>query len=160
MVLCLNGDIGVKQCSGLPVRRHWSRQWRSIIIRHNNSHVLQVFETCIISKHLRSAINTAVGLLLLSMPLIHCPMTWAVLCVLACPRIGCFQKIGWSSWPNDYFQAWSPRVAKGRQGSPRVSKVQGGPQGWLRWVRTKSIIFKSFSNMIFKIGPFPHWNPH
>ena len=28
-------------------------------------------------------------------------------------------------------------VTNGRQGSPRVSKVQGGPQGWLRWVRTK-----------------------
>ena len=60
----------------------------------------------------------------------------------------------------DHFQAWSPRVAKGRQWSPRVSRVPGGPQGWVRWVRTKSIIFKSFSYMIFKIGPFPHWNPH
>ena len=29
----------------------------------------------------------------------------------------------------------------------RVAKVQGGPQGWLRWVRTKSIIFKPFFNM-------------
>ena len=55
-----------------------------------------------------------------------------------------------------HFQAWSPMVAKGLH----LSKVQGGPQGWLRWVRTKLIIFKSFSNMIFKIGPFPHWNPH
>ena len=51
-------------------------------------------------------------------------------------------------------------VAKGRQGPPRVSKVQGGPQGWVRWVLTRSIIFKSFSYMIFKIGPFPHWKPH
>jgi len=62
-----------------------------------------------------------------------------------------------------HFQAFSgmlPMVAKGCQGSPRVSKVQGGPQGWLRWVRTKLIIFKSLSNMIFKIGPFPHWNSH
>ena len=32
----------------------------------------------------------------------------------------------------DHFQAWSPRVAKCHQGSPRVSKVLGGPQGWLR----------------------------
>ena len=81
--------------------------------------------------------------------------------------ITCYQKqemamaliIIYYKWLNDNFQAWSPRVAKGRQWSPRVSKVQGGPQGWVRWVRTKSIIFKSFSNMIFKIGPFPHWNP-
>ena len=51
---------------------------------------------------------------------------------------------------NDHFQAC-------RQRSPRVAKVQGGPQGW---VKTKSIIFKSFSYTIFKIGPFPHWNPH
>ena len=29
--------------------------------------------------------------------------------------------------PNGHFQAC-------RQGSPRVSKVQGGPQGWVRWV--------------------------
>ena len=61
----------------------------------------------------------------------------------------------WPKWP---FSGMSPMVAKGRQGSPRVSKVQGGPQGWVRWVKTKSIIFKSFSDMIFKIGPFPHWN--
>ena len=54
---------------------------------------------------------------------------------------------------NDHYQAC-------HQWSPRVTKVQGGPQGWLRWVRTKSIIFKSLSNMIFKIRPFPHWNPH
>ena len=47
-----------------------------------------------------------------------------------------------------------------RQGSPKVFKVQGWPQGWVRWVITRSIIFKSFSYMIFKIGPFPHWNPH
>ena len=47
----------------------------------------------------------------------------------------------------------------GRQGSPRVSKVPGGPQGWVRWVITRSIIFKSFSYTIFKIGQFPHWNP-
>ena len=47
----------------------------------------------------------------------------------------------------------------GRQGSPRVSKVRGGPQGWVRWVITRSIIFKSFSYTIFKIGQFPHWNP-
>ena len=60
---------------------------------------------------------------------------------------------------NDHFQAWSPRVASGRQGSPRVSKVPGGPQGWVRWVITRSIIFKSFSYTIFKIGQFPHWNP-
>ena len=52
-----------------------------------------------------------------------------------------------------HFQSW-------RQGSPRVSKVQGEPQGWVRWVITRSIIFKSFSYMIFKIGPFPHWNSH
>ena len=58
------------------------------------------------------------------------------------------------------FSSMSPRVAKGRQGPPRVSKVQGGPQGWVRWVLTRSIIFKSFSYMIFKIGPFPHWKPH
>ena len=30
------------------------------------------------------------------------------------------------------FSSMSPRVAKGRQGPPRVSKVQGGPQGWVR----------------------------
>ena len=30
------------------------------------------------------------------------------------------------------FSSMSPRVAKGRQWSPRVSKVQGGPQGWVR----------------------------
>ena len=30
------------------------------------------------------------------------------------------------------FSSMPPRVAKGRQWSPRVSKVQGGPQGWLR----------------------------
>ena len=42
-------------------------------------------------------------------------------------------------------------VAKGRQGAPRVAKVQGGPRGWLRWVRTKSIIFKPFSDMICTI---------
>ena len=55
-------------------------------------------------------------------------------------------------WP---FSGMSPRVAKGRQGSPRVAKVQGGPQGWVRWVKTRSIIFESFSAMIFKIkiGP-------
>ena len=63
----------------------------------------------------------------------------------------------WPFWP---FWPFSGMVAKGCQGSPRVSKVQGGTQGWLRWVRTKSIIFKSFSNMILKKGPFPHWNPH
>ena len=56
------------------------------------------------------------------------------------------------------FSSMSPRVAKGRQGLPRVSKVPGGPQGWMRWVITRSVIFKSFSYMIFKIGPFPHWN--
>ena len=54
---------------------------------------------------------------------------------------------------NDHFQAC-------RQWSPRVAKVQGGPQGWVRWVKTRSIIFESFSAMIFKIGPFPHWNSH
>ena len=32
----------------------------------------------------------------------------------------------------DHFQAWSLRVTKGRKRSPRVSKVQGGPQGWVR----------------------------
>ena len=58
-------------------------------------------------------------------------------------------------WP---FSSMSPRVAKGHQGSPMLSKVQGGPQGWVRWVLTRSIIFKSFSYMIFKMGPFPHWN--
>ena len=58
------------------------------------------------------------------------------------------------------FSSMSPRVAKGRQRSPRVVKVQGGPQGWVRWVITRSIIFKSFSYMIFKIGPYPHWNYH
>ena len=39
-----------------------------------------------------------------------------------------------------HFQACrqgSPRVAKGRQWSPRVSKAQGGPQGWVRWVITR-----------------------
>ena len=46
-------------------------------------------------------------------------------------------------------------VAKGRQGSPRVAKVQGGPQGWVRWVKTRSIIFESFSAMIFKIKNCP-----
>ena len=60
-------------------------------------------------------------------------------------------------WPKLPF---SGMVAKGRQWSPRVSKDQGGPQGWVRWVITRSIIFKSFSYTIFKIGRFPHWNPH
>ena len=48
----------------------------------------------------------------------------------------------WPTWlkmanfpPNGHFQAC-------RQWSPRVAKVQRGPQGWLRLVRTKSIIFK------------------
>ena len=36
-------------------------------------------------------------------------------------------------WPKWLF---SGMVAKGRQRSPRVSKVQGGPQGWVRWVIT------------------------
>ena len=31
------------------------------------------------------------------------------------------------------FSGMSPRVTKGHQGSPRVSKAQGGPQGWVRW---------------------------
>ena len=34
---------------------------------------------------------------------------------------------------------------------------QGGPQGWVRWIKTRSIILKSFSSMIFKIGPFSRW---
>ena len=62
--------------------------------------------------------------------------------------------MGISKWP-----FWG-MVTKGRQGSPRVSKVPGGPQGWVRWVLTRSIIFKSFSYTIFKIGQFPHWNPY
>ena len=41
------------------------------------------------------------------------------------------------------------RVAKGHQELPRVSKVQGEPQGWLRWVRTKSIIQGIFFNWCF-----------
>ena len=45
-------------------------------------------------------------------------------------------------WP---FSGMSPRVAKGRQGSPRVAKVQGGPQGWVRCVKIRSIIFESIS---------------
>ena len=47
-----------------------------------------------------------------------------------------------------HFQAFSGT-------SPMVAKVQGGPQGWVRWVKTRSIIFESFSAMIFKIkiGP-------
>ena len=65
--------------------------------------------------------------------------------------------VKWSKWPKWPF---SGMVAKGRQGSPRVSKVPGGPQGWVRWVITRSIIFKSFSYTIFKIGQFPHWNPY
>ena len=41
---------------------------------------------------------------------------------------------------NDHFQAWSPRVAKGRQRSPRVSKVQGGPQGWVSYNQIDHIL--------------------
>ena len=36
-----------------------------------------------------------------------------------------------------------------------ASNHPGGPQGWLRWVITRSIIFKSFSDMIFKSSHFP-----
>ena len=47
-----------------------------------------------------------------------------------------------------------------RQGSPRVAKGFQGPRGTPGMgemgVITRSIIFKSFSYMIFKIGPFPH----
>ena len=39
-----------------------------------------------------------------------------------------------------------------------ASNHPGGPQGWLRWVKTRSIIFKSFCDMIFKIYSFLHWN--
>ena len=82
---------------------------------------------------------------------IHLFFIWA-LYLLTTQAIGLFGG-NWS------FSSMPPRVAKGRQRSPRVSKVQGEPQGWVRWVITRSIIFKSFSYMIFKIGPFPHWNP-
>ena len=55
---------------------------------------------------------------------------------------------------NDHFQACrkGPKFATGSEFN--ASNHQGGPQGWVRWVKTKSIIFKSFSAMIFKIGPF------
>ena len=57
----------------------------------------------------------------------------------------------WSFWP------FLGMVANGRKWSPRDSKVQGGPQGWLRWVRTKSIIFKSFSGIVYFISQWAHW---
>ena len=51
--------------------------------------------------------------------------------------------------PNDHFEAFSPMIANGRQGSPmvtngrqglpRVAKGQGGPQDWLRWRKEKFI---------------------
>ena len=76
------------------------------------------------------------------------------ICTLGCsvlPQSWNFASKLWSQ--NDHFQAC-------RRWSSMVAKVQGGPHGWLRWVRTKLIIFKSFFNMIFKIGPFPLWNFH
>ena len=41
-----------------------------------------------------------------------------------------------------------------------ASNHQGGHQQLSRWVRTKSTIVKSFSDMLFKIGRFPHWNSY
>ena len=56
-------------------------------------------------------------------------------------------------WP---FSGMSPMVAKCRQGS----RGTPGTAVRVRWVKTRSIIFESFSAMIFIIGPFPHWNSH
>ena len=71
----------------------------------------------------------------LGCPTIHLFLIWA-LYLLTTQAIGLFGG-NWS------FSSMPPRVAKGRQRSPRVYKVQGGPQGWVRWVITRSIIFKS-----------------
>ena len=52
---------------------------------------------------------------------------------------------------NHHFQAcrkW-PNMTTGSEFN--ASNHPGGPQGWLRWVITRSIIFKSFCDMIFKI---------
>ena len=52
-----------------------------------------------------------------------------------------------------------PKPCKNSTGREfNASNHQGGPQGWLRWVITRSIIFKSFCDMIFKIYSFLHWN--
>ena len=39
-----------------------------------------------------------------------------------------------------------------------ASNHPGGPQGWLRWIKTRSIIFKLFCDLIFKIYSFLRWN--
>ena len=44
-----------------------------------------------------------------------------------------------------------------------ASNHQWGPKGWVRWIITRPIIFKSFSDIIFKIGSCSHvpnsdWN--
>ena len=49
-----------------------------------------------------------------------------------------------------------PKPCKNSTGREfNASNHQGGPQGWLRWIITRSIIFKSFSDMIFKSSHFP-----
>ena len=55
--------------------------------------------------------------------------------------------------------AWKwPISPKINTGTDFSASNHQGVQQWSRWLRTKLIISKSFSDMIFKIGPFHHYD--